>query len=458
MTAIMHRYRPRGACMDLFTGPHSRDRELLLSGPAGTGKSRGCLEKMHACALKYEGMRGLIVRQTAVSLTSTGLVTFREKVAPEALQAGVCRFYGGSRAEASAYKYANGSSLSFAGMDNPTKVMSSEYDMIYVQEAIELTLTGWESLASRKRNGVMPYQQMIADTNPGSDLHWLNQRCQAGLTHMLHSRHQDNPVYVNPDGTYTPKGEEYILGVLEKLTGVRRARLYEGKWVSAEGLVYEGYDPAVHVVDSYDVPASWPRMWVIDFGYSNPTCVQFWARDPDANWVMYREIYHTRQTVEEHAATIAHLVMDKPTVGGDGAWRGPWREPRPIKVICDPASADGRAVIQAKLALSTVAADKAMDTGIVTAQAWLAARPEAGRRPRLTFMRDALVERDAMLADRLLPTRTVEEFPDYIWDIGNGLRRGERPVKKNDHGMDCVRYLVADAEKSGPVRVRFFNV
>jgi hypothetical protein len=42
------------------------------------------------------------------------------------------------------------------GMDKPTKIMSSEYDFIYVQEAIELTETDWENLTTRLRNGRCP--------------------------------------------------------------------------------------------------------------------------------------------------------------------------------------------------------------------------------------------------------------------------------------------------------------
>src|ERR1700738_4641358 len=57
--------------------------EILLCGPAGTGKSRVLLEKLHFCADKYAGMRGLIVRKTRESITQTAMVTFEEKVLPE---------------------------------------------------------------------------------------------------------------------------------------------------------------------------------------------------------------------------------------------------------------------------------------------------------------------------------------------------------------------------------------
>ena len=78
---------------------------MLISGPAGTGKSRGCLEKLHFLASKYAKMRGLIVRKTRASLTESALVTFEEKVVP----ANHPILNGAGRAHRQAYRYPNGS-------------------------------------------------------------------------------------------------------------------------------------------------------------------------------------------------------------------------------------------------------------------------------------------------------------------------------------------------------------
>src|ERR1035441_6398984 len=142
---VEHRYRPVGSAAELF---RCRAPEVLLSGAAGTGKSRACLEKMHAmcCSPKNAGMRALVVRKTAVSLGSTALVTFREHVAKEAIASGEVKFYGGSSQEAASYQYGNGSTIVLGGMDKVSRIMSSEYDLIYLQEATELTEADWASL------------------------------------------------------------------------------------------------------------------------------------------------------------------------------------------------------------------------------------------------------------------------------------------------------------------------
>ena len=47
-------YVPQGA-LDLFMG--CKHQEVLLEGPAGTGKSRGALQKLHYCCSKrYPGI------------------------------------------------------------------------------------------------------------------------------------------------------------------------------------------------------------------------------------------------------------------------------------------------------------------------------------------------------------------------------------------------------------------
>src|SRR5262245_58274493 len=70
-------YLAHGAAEVMF---YSGDPEVVLCGPAGTGKSRCCLEKLHACMRVWPGARGLIARATRASLTESALVTFEEKV------------------------------------------------------------------------------------------------------------------------------------------------------------------------------------------------------------------------------------------------------------------------------------------------------------------------------------------------------------------------------------------
>jgi hypothetical protein len=389
-------------------------------------------------ALANPGMRGLIVRKTLASLGSTALVTWREHVITEALASGLVRFYGGSPQESAQYKYQNGSVIVVGGMDKATRIMSSEYDVVYVQEAIELTENDWEAILTRLRNGRVSFQQVLADTNPDVPTHWLNQRCNRGQTVRLECRHEDNPVLFAPDGGVTVRGAAY-LAKLDSLTGVRHQRLRLGKWVAAEGLIYEGWDRAVHLVDRFDVPDEWTRWWSVDFGYRNPFVWQCWAEDPDGRLYLERELYRTKRLVEDHARDILRVT--------DG-------QPRPRALICDH-DAEGRATLEKYLGLSSTAARKAVTDGIQAVSSRLALAGDG--RPRLFVMRDALVERDAELAEAKRPCSTEEEFPAYAWDQGPGKSPKETPLKDNDHGMDAARYVVARLDLGSSPRIRWLE-
>ena len=62
---------------------------LVLQGPAGTGKTYPTLMWLHLTMLRYPGTKALVVRKVARTLAGTTLATFREKVAPEAIAAGL---------------------------------------------------------------------------------------------------------------------------------------------------------------------------------------------------------------------------------------------------------------------------------------------------------------------------------------------------------------------------------
>ena len=455
MTAdVVVRYEPRGGAAELFA---TRTSETVIAGPAGTGKSLACLFRLHLACLGTPGIRCLIVRKTAVSLGSTTLVTFEKKVAAEALRSRIVRWFGGSAREAASYRYSNGSVIVVGGMDNPDRVLSSEFDLILADEATELTETDWEVLGTRLRNNILAWQQQIAACNPAHPTHWIMQRTSRGTMHMLHSRHRDNPAYFHTDGTITPAGVDYM-AKLDALTGVRRLRLRDGKWAAAEGIIYDGWDDAIHITERRPLPPEWPRTWGVDFGYVNPTAIQCWAEDPDGRLWLEWEHYMTQRTSDQHAARVLDHVTEPvpgyvhPAGAERYAYHGRrWIAPRPRAIVADH-DAEGRAILERELGMSTVAAHKAVKDGIQAVQARL--RPAGDGQPRLFILRDGLLERDPELVDAKKPTCTAEEITGYVWDAGAGKAPKDVPLKVDDHGMDCLRYVVAERDLAARPRVR----
>ena len=84
-------------------------------------------------------------------------------------------------------------------------------DTCTVFEAVECSANSLELLLRTLRNGVMPYQQQLLDTNPGPFTHHLNQSCNAGTITRILSRHEDNPLLWDVDANgWTEFGRRYI--------------------------------------------------------------------------------------------------------------------------------------------------------------------------------------------------------------------------------------------------------
>jgi Phage terminase large subunit len=432
MPEQVHTFVARGANLEAM---RSKALKVVLAGPAGTGKSRVWLEKAHQLCLRTAGVKCLLLRKTLVSLTASGVQTYKNDVAREAITDGSVTFFGGSQLDPPAFRYSNGSSIALGGMDNPLKVMSTEYDWIFVQEASELTIEELEMASSRLRNGKLRgWHQLAMDCNPQQPTHPLKIECDQGRMTMLHSRHEDNPRYFNADGTMTAEGRQYM-SILDSLTGVRYLRLRKGIWAAAEGVIYDDFQAATHIVPRFEVPREWRRVWAVDFGYVHPFVWQDWAVGPDGQMVLVKEIFRTRMLVEDHAREIKAITAN---------------DPRPHALICDH-DAEDRATLERHLGRATRAANKAVSQGLQAVAARM--RPGHDGKPRIMFMRDAAVRPDPELIQAKRPACTVDEIPGYVWND----RRAEQPVKEMDDGCDTMRYAVAHVDLQGRARIRILG-
>jgi phage terminase large subunit len=431
-------FQPYGGGLKLWK---CKAAEVIIAGPAETGKTRTALEKLDALMWKYPGSQAIIVRKTYKSLKTSVLLTFERKVLgawdPTAND-GAGRFdqrktpvqkLGGEHTEG--YLYPNGSHIYLGGMDVPDKVLSSEWDVVYVNQAEELTLNDWEIITTRTtgRAGNMPYAQVMADCNPAPPTHWIRSRAEKGRLKFIESRHEDNPVLYNPITHAITEQGRRTMDVLKSLTGVRYLRLFLGKWAAAEGVIYEEYDRDVHLINPFPIPSDWVRFRAVDFGYTNPFVCQWWAMDPDGRLFMYSEIYMTHRIVggdpngNDHAAMINYLSQGE----------------RIAATICDH-DAEDRATLEAH-GILTQAAMKSVSLGIQAVQVRL--RKSGDNKPRLFIMSDALVEADPLLINDKKPVCTEQEIESYIWTPSkDGKPNKEEPKKENDHGMDPMRYLV----------------
>jgi phage terminase large subunit len=350
------------------------------------------------------------------------MVTFEKKVLPES--SGV-KFW----TEDQEYRYPGGATVAVCGLDDPEKIKSTEFDVIYVQEATELEQLDWELLVSRLRNGVLSYQQLIADCNPADPYHWLKQRCDRGECLLLDTRHEDNPVlFDHNQGDWTVFGREY-LRTLDTLTGYTYQRLRLGLWVAADGMFFTEWNPEKHIGEAFEVPESWPRWVSVDYGYAAPWCALWFTRNPETRevWV-YRERYQSGLRDEEQAEEIKRAE-------GEGE--------RIVARVLDPSMFNSRGE-QQRPSIAQVYANAGLG-GLVAGfnnrvQGWAVVRRGlAGEEPRVRVMRGR-----APNLERCLPAMVHDPLDPE--DVADKLR-GQ---KTEDHAVDAFRYgLCAEAEPGG---------
>lgn len=392
----------------------SRDPEIVVSGPAGTGKSRACLEKLHFCALKYHGMRGLIVRKTRESLSEAALVTFEEKVLPaySPLKDGPRRNFR------QAYHYPNRSEVVVGGLDKPGKIMSTEYDMIYVQEATELEQEDWQALTTRLRNNVIPYQQLIADCNPDAPTHWLWIRAQSDALTMLHSRHEDNPRLWRR-GAWTDEGLAY-LATLDRLTGTEHARLRLGQWVQATGVIFgvwsDGLADGNVTTDAEYQEGAGEVLWFVDDGYvgKRDPATQQWTADSHPRVFLLAQVRHDGTINVFYESDEVYLLSD---VHVTEMLKLPY--PMPDFAVVDKSAAELKGRLHA--------------AGIYTRNSPSDVE-ESIKELRRALALDSNGRRRVRVHPRCANLRA--EMPSYRKDVNGKI------IKAFDHSIDALRYGV----------------
>lgn len=398
----------------------ARDPDVMIAGPAGTGKTFAAVAKLHFIAMKYPNSRQLMARKTLESLKSGALATYTGKIQPE--KYGV-RPFGGNKFSPAEFQYPNGSVILVVGMDKADKVLSTEFDVIYVNEATEITESDWETLRGRLRNGVVPYQMIFGDLNPSGVRHWANLRMNAGRSRRITSNHKDNPAFWDKEKEdWTPLGKNYIGVMLEGLTGARRKRLLKGEWASAEGIVYDSFDPDVHIRE-VDV-TGWRAAMGVDVGTRNPTCILTAYQSPIDNHIhIKREFYQTGLS--------SNRILD--AVDQEA------RASDPDFIAVDPSAVAYIIDMQQKL-LPAYPADNDILVGIQRVKSII----EAHTDPPNDWPEDEYDKFDPEPLFSVDPSceNLISEFSMYAFKDDAKIET-DKPVKEWDHSMDALRYVAS---------------
>ena len=241
--------------------------------------------------------------------------------------------------------------------------------------------------------------------NPEGPNHWF-------YLEWILGAEKRNALYLHFTMRDNPSLSDAIRKRYESLyTGVFYQRFILGKWVAADGVIYDFFD------GSYVMPVPEGRLekYYIscDYGTSNPASFGLWGLR-DGVWYRVKEYYFASRE-EGYQKTDAEYVEDFLSLADGVKLEG---------AVVDPSAAS---FIQAlsRRGVHVIKADNNVISGIrVTADLL-----KRGRIVICDTCRDA-----------------IREFSLYVWDRA---AETDRPVKENDHAMDEIRYFAVTVVQGG---------
>ena len=271
--------------------------------------------------------------------------------------------------------------VEFISLDEPKKVRGRKRDLLFINEANDLTFEDWQQLLFRTK------EKIILDYNPSDEFHWIYDKVKVRDDADFYiTTYRDNPFL-----------EDSIKQEIKRLkdTDDNYWQIYGlGQIGKARSLIFSS-----HVCDSVPEQAEF-LSYGMDFGYTNDptTLIGVWKHDTN---LYFREfIYRTGMTNQDIAKELQRIGLDRrDEIFADSS------EPKSVEEIY-------------RFGWNIKPATKGRDSiniGIDTL-----------KRYKLFVTKDS--------------QNTIKEFRNYKWKEDKNGNILNTPLDNNNHSIDAIRY------------------
>ncbi len=305
---------------------------------------------------------------------------------------------------------ANGSQIEFmSAHQDREKFQGTSRDGLWIDEEIDKPIYHECLLRLLDRGG-----RSILTLTPVNGMTWIYDD--------IYLKKDDPDIHVSTASTYdNPHINPAEIELITRgLSDEERKIRINGEFVSLQGLVYKEFaDRPPYVISPFEIPSDWTHYVGIDPHLRTPTATLFTACDRDNNLYVYDELY-----MDGLISDIAPVIIGK--VG----------DKERFSALIDPASGQPNPVsgtsIRDEFARFGIPARnprKDVFAGINRVREYLKCDPQYGK-PRL-FIFDTC-------------RRLRYEFMHYIWQTDPQYSEKQQPRKRDDHLLDCLRYIIMD--------------
>jgi len=245
--------------------------------------------------------------------------------------------------------------------------------------------------------------KLFGTTNPDSPYHWLKKWMDDNIDVKSFKFTMDD----------NPSLSQNIKELFRRqYKGLWYLRFIEGKWVQAEGAIYDFFDEKLHVIDKPNHHALY-HICGVDYGTTNPCAFILLGCNPNHYpniWVEDEYYYdsRTRQAQKTDAEYAQDLIK--------------FVENRNVKAIyIDPSAASFKIELQREGLDHIFDAENEVNDGIRFVAKYL-------NQGTFKICRNC--------------KHLIAEFQSYVWDPKSTKIGIDKPLKENDHALDALRYVL----------------